>query len=260
MFEPILVRKYHLENIKVKGDSVFLADGTLLCRCYGLSTAYNNKGAAMFDATNFIGCNIIIDECALERKQRKTFDLAYNLSINIENMTRNKRKNVKIFCLLNNTEEAPDIMAAVAHMIPIEFGIYKLKRRHCIIDYIPNTEGYMKMRKEALATDIDAGGENFTNKFVRDLGLLYKGRLSKPQMVVAFSKDQSDWFCIYEGNVICPYNGEKKQVIAMKRYVNNVFLPELRDSIIEQEDVRAFKYKDLLTQTLWRKNMEAIKK
>jgi len=65
---------------------------------------------------------------------------------------------------------------------------------------------------------------------------------------------------VYDGNVVCPYNGEKKNVIGMKRYINNTFVPELRDTIIEQEDVRAFKYKDLLTQTLWRKNMEAIKK
>jgi hypothetical protein len=36
----------------------------------------------------------------------------------------------------------------------------------------------------------------------------------------------------------------------MKRYINDQFLPELRDSIIEQEDVRAFKYKDVLTQSL----------
>ena len=46
----------------------------------------------------------------------------------------------------------------------------------------------------------------------------------------------------------------------MKRYIDDKFLPEVRDSIIEQEDVRAFKYRDLLTQTLWRKNMEFIKK
>lgn len=50
MFEPLLVRQFHLEDIKVKGDSVFLADGTLLCRVYGLSTAYNNKGAALYNA------------------------------------------------------------------------------------------------------------------------------------------------------------------------------------------------------------------
>lgn len=36
----------------------------------------------------------------------------------------------------------------------------------------------------------------------------------------------------------------------MKRYINDQFLPDLRDNIIEQEDVRAFRYKDILTQSL----------
>ena len=36
----------------------------------------------------------------------------------------------------------------------------------------------------------------------------------------------------------------------MKRYINDTFIPEARDNIIDQEDVRAFKYKDILTQTL----------
>lgn len=258
MFEPLLVRKYHLENIKVKGDSIFIGKD-LLCRVYGLSNAYNNKGAALFDAKTFKGVNIIIDEIAFEKNQRKTFDLTYNLKMQIENIARNERENVKVWMLLNNTEEAPDVLAMFG-FVPIEFGIYKLKRKHCIIDYIPNTEGYNKMRSQALANELDSGTGNFTNKFIRDLELIYKGRLQKPQYVVAFSKDQNDWFTVYDGNVVCPYNGEKKNVIGMKRYINNTFVPELRDTIIEQEDVRAFKYKDLLTQTLWRKNMEAIKK
>ena len=74
MFEPLLVRKYHLENVKVKGDSIFIGKD-LLCRVYGLSNAYNNKGAAIFDAGTFKGVNIIIDEVALEKGQRKTFDV-----------------------------------------------------------------------------------------------------------------------------------------------------------------------------------------
>ena len=258
MFEPILVRKYHLENLKVKGDSIFI-NGLLLCRVYGLSNAYNNKGAALYDAHNFKGVNMIVDEMAFEKSQRKTFDVVYNLKMQIENIARNERENVKIFMMLNNTEEAPDVLAMFG-LVPIEFGIYKLKRKHCVIDYIPNTEGYNKMRKQALANEIDSGTGNFTNKFIKDLALLHKGRLDKPQYVVAFSKDQADWFTIWTGNVICPYNGEKKNVIAMKRYINNTFVPEVRDSIIEQEDVRAFKYKDILTQSLWRKNMELIKK
>ena len=258
MFEPILVRKYHLENIKVRGDSVFI-DGNLLCRVYGLSNAYNNKGTAIFDATTFKGARIIIDEVALEKGQRKTFDVVYNLKMQIENIVRSERKNVKVFMMLNHTEDCPELMAMFGY-IPLEFGVYKLKRKHCVIDYIPNNEAYEKRRKNALANEIDTGTGNFTNKVARDLELLYKGRLGKPAMIVKFSKDKSDWFCIYEGNVICPYNGEKKPSVAMKRYIDDTFIPSLRDSIIQQEDVRAFKYKDILTQSLWRKNMELIKK
>lgn len=258
MFEPLLVRKYHLENIKVKGDSIFIGKD-LLCRVYGLSNAYNNKGSALFDKNTFKGVNIIVDEFALEKNQRKTFDVCYNLKMQIENICRSERDNVKVFMMLNNTEECPEAIAMFGYM-PIDFGVYKLKRKHCVIDYIPNNAAYDARRKKALANEIDTGTGNFTNKLQRDLQLLYKGRLDKPQMVVAYSKDQGDWFTIWSGNVVCPYNGEKKPVIAMKRYINNQFLPDLRDSIIEQEDVRAFKYKDILTQQLWRKNMELIKK
>ena len=259
MFEPILVRKYHLENIKVKGDSIFIGD-LLLCRVYGLSTAYNNKGAALFDETNWKGVNIICDECALEKNQKHTMDPAYNLQMNVENICRHHRDNVKIFLLLNNTEEAPEMVVAITKFLPIEFGVYKLKRKNAIIDYIPNTEAYNKLRKAALANQVDTGTGNFTNKLVKDLSLIYKKRLDKPQLVVKFSKDRGDWFTIWSGNVICPYNGEQKDSIAMRRYIDDKFLPDVRDSIIEQEDVRAFKYRDLLTQTLWRKNLELIKK
>ena len=258
MFEPLLVRKYGLENVKVKGDSIFV-NGLLLCRVYGLSNAYNNKGAAIFDAGTFKGCNIIIDEVALEKGQRKTFDVVYNLKMQIENIVRSERDNVRVFMMLNQTEDCPELMAMFGY-IPIEYGVYKLKRKHCVIDYIPNNEAYEKRRSKALANEIDTGTGNFTNKVARDLKLLYKGRLTKPTMIVKYSKDQTDWFTIWEGNVKCPYNGEKKPSVAMKRYIDDTFIPSLRDEIIAQEDVRAFKYKDILTQSLWRKNMELIKK
>ena len=258
MFEPLLVRKYHLENIKVKGDSIYVGKD-LLCRVYGLSNAYNNKGSALFDKHTFKGVNIIVDEFALEKNQRKTFDVCYNLKMQIENIVRSERENVKVFMMLNNTEECPEALAMFGY-VPVHFGVYKLKRKHCVIDYIPNNAAYDKRRSKALANEIDTGTGNFTNKFVKDLSLLYKGRLDHPQYVVKYSKDMGDWFTIWDGNVVCPYNGEKKPSIAMKRYIDDKFLPELRDSIIEQEDVRAFKYKDILTQSLWRKNMEFIKK
>lgn len=248
MFEPLLVRKYHLENIKVRGDTVFV-DGKKLCYVFGLSVAYNNKGSALFDKKSFKGANIIVDEVALEKGQKRTFDVCYNLKMQIENIVRSERNNVKVFMMLNNTEECPEILAMFGY-VPIHFGVYKLKRKHCVIDYIPNNAAYDKRRKTALANEIDTGTGNFTNKFVKDLSLLYKGRLNKPQMIVKYSKDMGDWFTIWDGNVVCPYNGEKRPSVAMKRYIDDTFIPTLRDSIIEQEDVRAFRYKDILTQSL----------
>ena len=258
MFEPLLVRKYHLENIKVKGDTVYL-NGEVLCYVFGLSTAYNNKGAALFDKDTFKGARIIVDEVALEKGQRRTFDVCYNLKMQIENIVRSERENVKVFFMLNNTEDCPELMAMFG-FIPVEFGVYKLKRKHCVVDYIPNNKAYEERRKKALANEIDTGTGNFTNKIERDLKLLFKGRLQSPSYIVKYTKDQGDWFTIWDGNVICPYNGEKVRSVAMKRYIDDTFLSELRDSVIEQEDVRAYRYKDILTQNLFRKNMEIIKK
>lgn len=258
MFEPILVEKYGLENIKVKGDSIYLGKD-ILCRVYGLSNAYNNKGAALFDKTTFKGCNIIVDEVAYEKNQRHVVDVAYALRLQIENICRSSRENVRVYLLLNNTEEAPDVLSMFGY-VPIEFGVYKLKRKHCVIDYIPNNAAYEKRRKQALANEIDTGTGNFTNKFAKDLSLLYKKRLTKPLYIVKFSKEMSDWFTVWEGNVVCPYNGERLKAVAMKRYVDDVFIPEARDAVIDQEDVRAFQYKDILTQTLWRKCLAMIRK
>ena len=258
MFEPLLVKKYHLGKVKVKGDSIFIGD-LLLCRVYGLSTAYNNKGAAIFDASTFTGVNIIVDEVALEKGQRKTFDVVYNLKMQIENIVRSERKNVKVFFMLNNTEECPELLAMFG-FIPIEFGVYKLKRKHCVMEFIPNNAAYEKRRSKALANELDQGTGNFTNKIARDLTLLYKKRLTKPLYIIKFSKDQTDWFTVWENNVVCPYNNEKKPAVAMRRYIDTFFDIEQRDSVIEQNDVRAFKFKDILTQSLFYKNLEIIKK
>lgn len=258
MFEPILVRKYGLEGIKVRGDTVYLGD-LKLCYVYGLSTAYNNKGAALFDATTFTGANIIVDEVALEKGQKKTFDVCYNLKMQMENIVRSERNNVRVFFMLNNTEDCPEIMAMFGY-IPINFGVYKLKRKHCVIDYIPNNAAYEKRRSKALANELDNGTGNFTNKIERDLKLLTKERLVKPSFVIKFTKDQNDWYTVWNGDIVVPYNKEKVPSVAMKRYINDLFFTERRDAVIERYDVRAFKYKDILTQTRFSKDLELIKK
>ena len=265
MFEPLLVRKYHLENIRVSGDTIYLTDDNgkktdILCYVYGLSVAYNNKGAALFDKKTFKGANIIVDEIAFEKGQRRTFDVCYNLRLQIENIVRSERNNVKVFFMLNNTEDCPDIMSMFG-FIPLEFGVYKLKRKHCVIDYIPNNEAYNKRRKNALANEIDTNTANFTNKIKRDIQLIYKGRRTSPTAIIKFSRDENDWFTVWDNKVICKYQNEKKtNVIAMKRYIDEVFNTDLRDSVIEINDVRGFMFKDILTQTLFYKALENVKK
>jgi len=259
LFEPLLVRSYGLEKIKVKGDSVFTEDGLLLCRLYGLSTAYNNKGAALFNAADFKGVNIMIDEVALEKGQKKTFDVVYNLKMNIENICRSNRENVRIFMILNNTEECPAV-CAMFNFIPLDFGIYKIKSKHCVMDFIPNTEAYETRRKNALANELDNGTGNFTNKVQRDMQLLFKGRLVYPQFVIKFTKDPSDWYTLWNDNCIAAYKGEKKSGIAMKRYIDELFNPETVANIIEMNDSRAFKFKDMLVQTRFYQDLSLIKK
>lgn len=198
MFEPLLVRKYPiLKEMKVRGDSVYIPKKPggkatqLLCMLFSLSTAYNQKGSAIFDKATFKGANIIIDELAREKGQKKTFDVAYNLKMQIENIVRSERKDVKVFMMLNNTDDCPEALSLFG-FIPVEFGRYKLKRKHCYIDYIPNTEAYKKRRKNALANEIDSGTGNFTNQIQRDVMSLYKGRLKRPYQTIKFSKDKED--------------------------------------------------------------------
>ena len=264
MFEPLLVQQYGLQNIKVKGTTVYKDDEAVankepLCEVLALSTAYNDKGSAIFDQSNFKGCNIIIDEFQLEKGQKRTFDVVYNLKMQIENICRSHSENVRVFFIGNNTEECSDVLA-LFNFIPLEFGVYKLKSRHLVIDYIPNSKAYTERRKHAIANDLDNGTGNFTNKVKRDITLITKKRLHRPNLIIKFSKEESDWFTVWDGNIIHSYNKEKLPVRAMKRYIDEQFDTELRDGIIDLADARALQFTSLIVQTRFYYQLSLIKK
>lgn len=262
MFEPLLYQKYQMQDrMTVKGDFVKL-DGETLCQVYALSTAHNLKGSALYNAATFKGCNIIIDEFQFEESQRRTFSVMYQLKMLVENICRSSYENVRIFLIANSTEECAEVLSEGFGFIPLEFGVYKLKSRKCVVDYIPNTEAYNERRKTALANELEKNQQtgNFTNIIKRDFSLVYKGRLHKPEVIIKFSKDESDWFVVWDSNIIAPYKGEKKPAIAMKRYIDTVFNPEMRDAVITRNDVRAFRFKNLITQTRFYNALSIIKK
>ena len=262
MFEPLLFQKYNMQDrMTVKGDFVYLGD-EVLCQVYALSTAHNLKGSALYNAATFKGCNIIIDEFQFEVSQRRTFSVMYQLKMLIENICRSSYENVRIFMIANTTEECAEVLSEGFNFIPLDFGVYKLRSRKCVIDYIPNTEAYDERRKTALANELEKNQStgNFTNKIERDFSLVYKGRLHSPTYIIKFSKDEGEWFTVWDGNIIAPYNGEKKQGLAMRRYIDDRFDENLRNQVIGMSDSRAFKFKNMITQTRFNNQLGMIKK
>lgn len=240
-------------NIGKDGKETKLAD--ILC----LSTAYNDKGVAMFDNMNTLGYNIVLDEFQLEKGQRRTFDITYNLVLQLENLVRSSKEKIRIFFIGNSTEEASDILS-LFNFIPQEFGIYKLKSKRCVIDYMPNSEAYNKRRKGTVGDILAGNTSNFTNKIETDTSDIYKGRLFRPQYIIKFSKDTADWFCVWDNNCIAKYNKEKKSGIAMRRYIEEIFSPEFVNGVFEQYDSRAFRYKNLITKKQFAYQLSLIKR
>lgn len=159
----------------------------------------------------------------------------------------------------NSTQEAADILSMM-DFIPQDFGVYKLRSKRCVIDYMPNSEAYNERRKGTVGDILAGNTSNFTNAIETDISRIDKRRLIRPNYIIKFSKDKADWFTVWDGNIIAKYNKEIKPGIAMKRYIDDVFNPELRDDIFAQEDARAFKFHNLLTQKQFQYQLSLIKK
>ena len=79
-------------------------------------------------------------------------------------------------------------------------------------------------------------------------------------MIVAFEKDKSKWFTIWDGNVVARYNGEKGQVVVpMRPYLDMLFSVEMRDQIISLFDTRSLRFHNLITQKMLKKELELLK-
>ena len=255
--DPDLYRNFDLE-LTTKGNIVY-DHGEKMCTMLALSTAHNDKGVALFDNENELGFNIVLDEFQLEKNQRRTFDVSYNLVVQLENLVRSRKEKIRIFFIGNTTEEASDILS-MFNFIPQDFGVYKLKSKKCIIDYMPNSAAYNERRRGSVGDILAGNTSNFTNSIETDTSHVYKGRLKSPQYIIKFSKDRSDWFTVWEGNVVAKYNKEIKPGLAMKRYIDENFNPELRDTIFAQYDARAFKFANLLTQKQFGYQLSLIKR
>lgn len=275
LIDPDLRRKYQLDLV-TSGNNVYevtrrsqpdkngktkILEKKLMARVYALSTFYNDKGS-IFDK-DFLNdltmrYNIAVDEFQREKNEKNTFDILYALTNQLENLIRSTKDRTKIFFLGNTLEEASELLCAF-NFIPEEFGIYKLKKKRCVIEYIEPSESYLKRRKGTIADILMPTASTFTNKIDTDTTVIDRSVLTKPVRIIKFSKEKNDWFTVWNSNIIAKYNGEQKPAIAMRPYIDELFMTELRNTIMEQFDTRCFKFRNLITFKQFQKQLELLR-
>lgn len=256
-----LMNKYGInsKDLKTKGNTVFYKNKPM-ARILALSTFYSDKGVAHFEDKDFadqmFAYNICCDEFQRERNEKNTFDITYAFVNQLENLVRHKT-NCRIFLIGNTVEECSDILT-LFNFIPEAFGRYKLKKKRCVIDYIPPSKKYLERRKGSIASILAPDASTFTNEQKYDRSKIYKGRVYKPQFIIQF-RNQS--FTVWDKNVILRHNKENKPIISMVPLLinNTVFKSELRDEIILMNYEKKFMFRDLLTQKLFDKCIKEIK-
>lgn len=256
-----LMNKYGInsKDLKAKGTAVFYK-GKLMAKILALSTFYSDKGVALFEDKDIEGemfsYNIAVDEFQRERNEKNTFDITYAFVNQLENLVRHKT-NCRIFLIGNTVEDCSDILT-LFNFIPEAFGRYKLKKKRCVIDYIPPSKKYLERRKGSIANILTPTASTFTNEQKFDRSKIYKGRVYKPQYIIQF---RNQMFTVWDKNVVCKWNKENKPMIAMVPLLinNTVFKSELRDEVILMNYEKRFMFRDLLTQKLFDKCIKEVK-
>lgn len=276
-----LIRKYDLD-LTVKHNTLF-NKGVPLIDFYALvSAAKTGKGVAEYDP-DFLNqyykdgikrfVFVIIDEFMMAEgiEKKSVGNPVDQFKIFYENILRDQERlpysAVMIMGFANSVSECNDFLAQLAGFIPEEPGRYYLKRKHMIVDNIPNSKAYLEKRKKSIGADImDYDNDaNYTNVVKRDLEtLMPKGRqLIRVTRLLKFSKEPKDWFCIYDGKYIRRYRGEtvnKSLMTGMKRHLDDFFNPEIVKDVFEMYDARAYYYADLISQATFAAQLKLLKR
>lgn len=271
LVDPDIRRKRNLD-LTTKGDEVYDNQSTrkgghttsknkkLMARVLALSTFYNDKGSGLFDK-DFLSdpnmyYNICLDEMNREKNERKSFDIVYGFTNQLENLVRSTKNRVRVICVGNTLEEASDILCAF-NFIPETFGRFYLRKKRAIIDYIQPTEAYIERRKGTIADILMPTASTFTNKIDVDTTLVTKERLIKPRAVIKFTRDVR--FTVWNNNIIAKWNGELAPVIPMRPYLDELYSADRVNTVISIYDARAYLFHNLITQKQFTKELELLK-
>ena len=258
LIDEDLVRKHKLD-LKVKGPDVY-NNGQKFISCFALSEMAKWKGVALFDNEYDGWINIVLDEFNPEYGlggEKRTQDVVYNFINMIENLVRSRKDKVRVFMIANQLEECSDLLLAFG-FLPEDYGIYRLKKKKALIYNIPNGKAYNARRKGTIS-DLLGGDryKTFSNALDVDLTRIYKGRLTKPTMEIVFPRKS---YILWDDKVIAEKKGERvKRKIAMKPYLDLEYVPELRETVIQLYDRRAYLYRSLVIQKEFKRDLELLK-
>lgn len=289
-----MVRYFHLQNrILRNNDSVYLVDRDdngkiipgskkLMCRVICAATFYNDKGSAFFDK-DFINqftpsgksmwYHICLDEMNREASEKKTFDIVYNVANALETLVRSTKKHIRIICIGNTLAESSDMLSTF-NFIPQSFGRFILRKHNkvCgVVEYMEPTPR-QKARREDTVLDILCGDSStVTNENKIFTELVHKQSLNRKKMrgLIIFTKEHSDWFCLWDGDYITKYKGQFDKhmdpktlsipVYCMRRGQNAIYSDEKFLVIQQLWDFQVFTFDSLKTNIDFKKNMESVK-
>lgn len=265
-------RDYNINELKVKGNIVYevfrdekdeVIEEKLVCHVLSLSTFYASKGQALYD-NGFLKdpnmyYNICLDEMNKEKNERKTCDMLYSFSNQLENIVRLEKERIRIICIGNLLDECSDLLAGI-NFIPDRCGRFKLKKKKSIVEMIPQTRAAAKGRQDSTSSILTPNDSTFTNREDVDFSHLYGGKLNKPTAIIKFDKDPSRWYTEWDSAIIHQYNGEKvANVVEMVPWQNGAFDTKLRDNVIKRHLVKNLLFRNLITQRKFTKELELIK-
>lgn len=251
-----LRRKFDID-LTVKGNQVF-DHKKPMAKALALSTFYNDKGVALYDNEYDLGYNICLDEMNKEVSEKRNIDINYCFVNQMENLVRSTKEKLNIFLIGNTLEEASDIMCSF-EFIPEVWGRYYLRNKKAVVDYIPPSAKYLERRKGTVADILAPQASTFTNDIEVSVTQIVKNRLTRPHCVLMFSRYKSDWFTVWAGNIVTPYNGEMVRKIPMRPYLDEAFNPKERDAIFAMYDNQEFFFRDLFGQKTFKRQMALLK-
>ena len=289
MFDPPLVRKYftnkglilgtHSNGVyahRVKkdknGKELISKEMWKVAEAGALSTFYADKGTATYDF-EFLKSDkrhrywVIVDEFEKELGERSQGDMSYQFVNALHNKIRTTNKRTRVIMLCNNLRESSEILSGCFNFMPINYGLFKLKSKKCIIHYYNPPKSYWNMMNKGFTNRlVNDDDTTFLNEFKFDMSLITKQRKNKPTYIIRFSKSDEDCFIVWDSKIITKFTKTNANIklpnvqnIPMVRFTDHIFDKKQQTTIFEMFDQRYYKYDSLMTKTQFESYIKKIR-